>query len=221
MLGFEAASPALLAYCHSFDIRLFSEPFRLTIYLSSVSGPFHCSAWNFEVYFLLACFQLCSMCFCFNFFAGCMFKIDAYDLFSLWHFSAIDGAVFVSTELNRWPESLTYYRCSEFDFLFPYFLVTFGFFCICVSKEGRCSQEVVTRKLLNEPFFIPFDDPQLRHPCCSSSSFVVAHCFTVSCCRNLFMLGCFAKHTWRASWRTLCPYRPVWATVTDIFTSLI
>lgn len=34
MLGFEAASPALLAYCHSFDITLFSEPFRLTIYLS-------------------------------------------------------------------------------------------------------------------------------------------------------------------------------------------
>lgn len=36
------------------------------------------------------------MCFCFYFFAGFIFKIDAYDLFSLWHCNAIDCAVFVS-----------------------------------------------------------------------------------------------------------------------------
>lgn len=44
---------------------------------------------------------------------------------------------------------------------------------MCVSEEGRFLQEVVTRKLLNEPFFISFDDPQPRHSCCSSSSFVM------------------------------------------------
>lgn len=91
-------------------------------------------------------------------------------------------------------------------FFFPAFLWHLFIFNMCFWGRNILAR----RRLLNEPFFISFDDPQPGHLCFFSSSFIIASWFNVSCCRNPFMLGCSAKHTWRVSWRTLCPYRPVW-----------